>query len=47
MVEGNFKDKQSRLNRGQEKRLKHNPRFGLIDPFALMILAGFSQPLGQ
>ena len=47
MVEGNFRNKQSGLKGGQGKRSKHSPRFGLMDPFVLMTLAGFSQPLGQ
>jgi hypothetical protein len=49
MVEGNFKNKQSELKRGQGKSQRHNRnhRFGFMDPVIILISAAFSQPLGQ
>ena len=47
MVEGNFSKYGAELKRRKGRKSKFNHRLGFIDPCMLMLLAGFSQPLGQ
>ena len=47
MAEGNFSKYAAELKRRKGRKSKFNHRLGFIDQCMLMLLAGFSQPLGQ